>query len=307
MGVRTGQALGAVFVALLASAALAQRGRGANEYVVAGDGIIRVSVAGVPGRMRIDPAAFAVPLLDAPYANRARLRPGPFGFANLVGPKEIRGVTAVTRISLNGASPLKRRVGWTERPFYEGADGTIGPGGLPQQVIRFVLRPSLSGERTVTLPLVDEGGLLGGWGGMYALVQVGGTPMRVRFNPYHPHTLATAGAGVRIAAAHDGRIGGETRAVPIAYGVSRPVRTLRLGRPLQVGPLAIAALSVRTADFGNASAIREEGGDPDEIVVIGKKRRNEARDRLWLGADQLARCSSIVFDKRARQVRLTCA
>jgi hypothetical protein len=299
----------AVLVLLFASgaAAVAQLSRGAAEYVVSGNGIVPVNVGGVPGRARIDPAAFAMPLLNTGYANRARLKPGPFAFVNLVGPQEVRGVTAVARIGVDNAPPLKRRVGWTERPFFEGADATLGPGALRQPVIRFVLRPSLPGERTVALPLVDEGGMLGGWGGLYAMIQVGGQPLRVRFNPYHPHTLATAGAGVRIAASHDGRIGGETRSLPIAYGIRRPVRALQLERPLQVGPLSITALDVRTADFGNAGTIREQGGDPDEIVVTGRRKRNISRDRLWLGADQLQRCSSIVFDKKARRIRLTCA
>ena len=82
---------------------------------------------------------------------------------------------------------------------------------------------------------------------------------------------------------------------------------MRLGTPLAIGPFAISELGVRTADFGNASGIREEGGDPDEVVVTGDRRRNRGRDRVAIGADQLRNCSSITFDKRARQVRLTCA
>jgi hypothetical protein len=134
-----------------------------------------------------------------------------------------------------------------------------------------------------------------------------GERLRVRFNPHEPRTLATAGAAVRIANAYEGRVSGETAPAHIAFGISRPVRTMRLGRPLMLGPLAISELGVRTADFGNASVIREEGGDPDEVIVTGDRRRNRNRDRLSLGADQLARCSSIVFDKRRREIRLTCA
>ncbi len=302
---RRGFSLITVFASVAAAAAPALGQAG--ELVVAGDGIVPVTVNGVPGRARIDPAVPALPMLTADYAARIRLRAGPFAFGYLVGPQQVDGLSAVARIAVGaGARPRKRRVGFTRRPYLAGADGVIGPGGLPQQVIRFVLRPPVPGERTVALPLVNEGGLFGGWGGMYALVDVGGRPMRIRFNPHQPRTLATAGAGVRIAAARDGRIGGDSEAVEIAFGISRPVRTLRLGTPLQIGPLAISTLGVRTADFGDASAIREEGGDPDEIVVTGERDRDRRRDRLSLGADQLGRCSSIVFDRRARQVRLTC-
>jgi len=293
---------------LIAASLMLPAAAPAPELVVGGDGIVPATINGVSGRIRIDPAVPALPMLATGWADRARLRPGPFAFGYLVGPEQVDGVSAVARIGVGrGAAPRRRRVGWTRRPYLTVADGVIGPGGLPQRVIRFVLRPALPGERTVTLPLVDEGGLLGGWGGTYALIEVGGAPMRIRFDPHHPRTLATAGAGVRLAAAYDGRIGGEIESLEIAFGIRRPVRTLRLARPLAIGPLAIATLGVRTADFGSTASIREEGGDPDEIVVTGGRRRNVRRDRISLGADSLARCSSILFDKAARQIRLTCA
>ena len=292
----------------LVSTAAAGQPRPPQERVVSGDGIVTVNVNGAPGRLRIDPAAPALPILTTPYAGRARLRAGPFAFAYLVGPEQVRGLSAVGRIAVgDGARPRKRRIGWAARDYVPGADGVIGPGGLPEPVVRFVLRAALPGERTISLPLEDEGGLFGGWGGTYALVDLGGEPIRVRFNPNAPRTLATAGAAVRIANAYAGRVSGETAPAHIAFGISRPVRTMRLGTPFMVGPLAISELGVRTADFGNAAGIREEGGDPDEVVVTGDRRRNRGRDRLAIGADQLRNCSSITFDKRARQVRLTCA
>lgn len=297
---------GPILCLMLVSTAAAAQPR---ERVVSGDGIVTITVNGATGRIRIDPAAPALPILTLPFAmGQAHLRPGPFAFAYLVGPQQVEGRSAVGRIVIGeGARPRKRRIGWTARSYVEGADGVIGPGGVPEPVVRFVLRDPLPGERTMSFPLEDEGGLFGGWGGTYAPIDLDGAPLRVRFNPHEPRTLATAGAAVRIANAHDGRMGGETAPAHIAFGISRPVRTMRLGTPLMVGPLAISELGVRTADFGNAAGIREEGGDPDEVIVTGDRRRNRNRDRLSIGADQLRNCSSIVFDKRARQIRLTCA
>jgi hypothetical protein len=278
------------------------------ELVVAADGIVPATVNGVPGRIRIDPAVPSLALLSTRWANEAQLRPGPFAFGMMVGPQQVDGVTAVGRIGVgDGGEVRRRRIGWTRLPYTEAADGVIGPGGVPQNVIRFVLGPSQPGERTVALPLADEGGMFGGWGHSYALIELGGERLRVRFDPHHPRTLATAGAGVRLAQAFDGRVAGEVEPVTIAFGIARPVRTLRLGRPLQIGPLAIAELGVRTSDFGSAGSIREEGGDPDEIVVTADRRRDTDRDRITIGADLLSRCSAIVFDKRRREVRLTCA
>jgi hypothetical protein len=294
----------ALALACVSTAAAAQ----SQERVVSGDGIVTVTVNGATGRLRIDPAAPALPILTSPFAlEQAHLRPGPFAFVYLVGPEHVAGRSAVGRIAIGeGVRPRKRRIGWTGRPYVPDADGVIGPGGVPEPVVRFVLRPPVAGERIISLPLEDEGGLFGGWGGTYALIDLGGEPLRVRFNPNEPRTLATAGAALRIANLHDGRVGGETAPAHIAFGISRPVRNMRLGTPLVIGPFAISELGVRTADFGNASAIREEGGDPDEVVVTGDRRHNRNRDRLAIGADQLRNCSSITFDKRARQVRLSC-
>lgn len=285
--------------------ALAQRG--GAELVVSGDGIVPAAVNGVPGRIRVDPAAPAVPLLSTRWAGEAGLRPSMLAGRYAVGPQEVPGASAVARIGVGAGAPARRRrVGWTQRPYLTGADGVVGPGGLPQQVIRFQLRPARPGERTVAFRLVDEGGMFGGWGASYALVDLGGAPLRVRFDPHRPRTLATAGAGLRLAEALGGRLADDAQAVEIAFGIARPVRTLRLARPLTIGPLAIATLGVRTRDFGNAEGIQPDGGDPDEIVVTAPGRRTVARDRIALGADVLARCSSITFDRRARQVRLSC-
>ena len=290
------------------STTAASQSRPLPERVVTGDGIVPVTLNGVQGRIRIDPAAPALPMLTAPFAGQARLRAGPFTFAYMVGPRDVRGLSAVGRIALGeDARTRKRRVGWTGLSYVDGADGVIGPGGVPEPVVRFMLRPSVPGERTVTFPLEDEGGLLGGWGGSYALLDLEGQPLRIRFDPHAPRTLATAGAAVRIANAQDGIVSGDASPVHIAFGISRPVRTMRLGRPLAVGPLTLTELGVRTSDFGNTSTIREEGGDPDEVVVTGDRRRSSRWDRLVLGADELRLCSSIVFDRRRREVRLTCA
>ena len=289
---------------LLGGAADAPR----EELVVTGDGVVAATVNGAAGRIRIDPAVPSIAILGPDLAIRAGLRPSLFGFGYLVGPEQVNGATDVSRIAVGeGAEARRRRVGYTARPYTADAEGVIGPGGLPQPIVRFVLRPSLPGERTVALPLVEGGGLFGQWGHLYGEIDVGGSRLKVGFDPHHSRTLATAGAAVRIAAAHDGTIGGDTELREIAFGIERPVRTLRLGRPLAVGPIALSTLGVRTADFGNTASIREEGADPDEIVVTGGRRRNRDRDHVRLGADALERCSSIVFDKPAREVRLTCA
>lgn len=284
-----------------------------RERLVTGDAIVAVTIDGIPARLRIDPGAPGVPLISPELAERAGLKGGgmlAFGLGYGVGPISAMHRTQVVKLDA-GQGVFKRRVGWGKRRYAAVADGTIGPGDLPDPVIRFQFRESQPGERTMTLPMVDGGGMFGGFFGLYAEIVVGGEPLRVRFDPYHPRTLANAGAALRIAAAQDGRLTGDTVPLEIAFGIERPVRTMILARPLPLGPLSIATLGVRTADNGNANRIKDDSApekiDPDEIVVTAKgKKRDPNRDRLSIGADQLDRCSSLVFDKPAKQIRLTC-
>jgi hypothetical protein len=248
-------------------------------------------------------------MIDQEWASAAGLKGGMFGFMFGIGPERVTGVTGVTRIDF-GHGPQMQRIGWTKRRFAADVDGVGGAGSVPEAIVRFVLRPAIDGERTVTFPMVDQGGLMGGWSERFAIITVGGQPMRLRFDPHHPHTLATAGAGVRLAEAFGGTLSGAATWEEIAFGVERPIRRLTLARPLAIGPLSITSLGIRTSDSGNAGAITDGDApppDPDEIVVVAKGKRDWKRDRLALGADVLARCSSIVFDKAMKVVRLTCA
>ncbi|WP_166753166.1 hypothetical protein [Sphingomonas insulae] len=291
-----------------------------QERVVTGDGIIEVRLNGEPIRLRIDPAAPGMPLVSDAIATQRGFRMGRklgIGFGFNVGPTLVMSQTQVVRIAYGGGKPEKQRIGWTQRPFAAVADGSIGPGSLPEPVVRFALRPAQAGESTVTMRLEKLGfpmTLFGaGWVAAIGIVDVGGAPMRVRFDPHHARTLATAGAAVRLAQAYDGMLSGEGRATEIFFGVERPVRDLALRRPFRLGALAIDRLGARTGDFGSTAVIRDgdvaaPATDPDEIVVTAKgKKRDMRRDTISLGADQLRHCSSIVFDRNAGLVHLTCA
>lgn len=276
------------------------------ERVIAAGGIVRGTINGYPVTLRIEPGATAMPLIAADTAARVGLKGGMFGIAYAVGPERMRGRTGTGAID-TGSGAVKRRIGWTPRGFTAAAEGVIGPSGLSDPVVRFVLRAPQPGERTVTLAMMRQGGMAAGWGETYGRIDVGGVPLRVRFDPHHPQTLASAGAGVRIAAAQGGTLAGATARREIAFGIERPVRGMTLATPLAVGPLSIADLGVRTADFGSAMGIPDADADPDETVVSAGKKRDPGHDRLTIGADQLSRCSSIVFDKPAATIRLTCA
>lgn len=289
-----------VAIAALASAPAAER--------VITDTTLAADVGGAPLRLLIDPGAPAMPIISAEAAARAGLKAGPFAIGYRVGPVTVAGRSAVGRIGRGGA-PAKRRIGWTSAPYAAGYDGAIGPGGLPEPVVRFVLGPARAGERTVALPMESEGSIFGNWGAANAVVMVGGTPVRVRFSLRHEASIATAGAALTLANALGGTLDEGRSEAEIAFGVKRPVRPLRLAQPLEVGPIRLTNLLARTGDFGNAEGIAATGtaADPDEIVVTAKGERDTRRDRILIGRAALAGCSSLVYDKPARQVRLTCA
>ena len=262
---------------------------------------VAMKVGGVPARVRIDPGAPTLPVFTADFAERAGFRFGWIGLSARVGPVRVPGKTAVIRFDL-GSGEFKRRTSWFEAPFAEGADGTLGPGSLPAERIRFDLRPQQPGERTVDLPLASFGAT-----GMGVRLPLGGQQLDVRFTLLRQRTLATATAGSTIASAQAGSFDGPSESMKVHFEVERPVRRMKLAKPLQIGPLTLTGITVRTSDFGGTAGIAEgavAAPDPDEIVVVGQKKLKD----LWLeiGRDDLDRCSSILFDKKRRIVTLSC-
>ncbi|WP_425231013.1 hypothetical protein [Sphingomonas sp.] len=278
------------------------------ERIVTGDRLVAITVGGLPLRFRIDPGVPGLPLVAAPVAERLSLRGGgllALGVAFSIGHERFYGRTQVVRLGWNGTTAGKRRVGWLFRAYPLAVDGTIGPAGVPEQVVRFAFHAPRAGERTVTLPMAGGGGLFGDWFALGAAITVGGKPLMIRFDPDHALTLVTAPAGVRLAAANGGTLTAQTARQEIAYGVERPLRVMRLARPLAVGPLSLTSLAVRITDGGGANTIPEAGADPAEVMVTARGRQQPGV--MTVGADQLDRCSSLVFDKGARQVRLSCS
>ncbi|MBY0581536.1 MAG: hypothetical protein K2P68_01280 [Sphingomonas sp.] len=269
------------------------------DYIVRGDGVVPATVGGTPTRVRISPWAPAAPTLNPDFADRIGLHGGLFGFVVKVGTVKVKGQSSVTKLQF-GTTAFRRRVVWFERPYVRGADLAVGPGGLPVDIVRFQLRAPQPGERTVALPLIQKL-----FQPTYARIQLGKRDITILFDPAHERTLATAGAGQALADALGGQLTGETGQAEIAFGINRPIRLMRLNAPLAIGPLNLSAIALRISDNGSTGGIPDADADPDEIVVTAKKS-GDRRDVIIVGNDQLQRCSSIVFDKPAKQIRLTC-
>ncbi|MEZ0244581.1 MAG: hypothetical protein ACAH11_14495 [Sphingomonas sp.] len=294
------------FYALAGAALVLMGAKDPVEMTVSGNRTISIVAGGVAARMRIDPGAPTSPVFNPDFAQRAGFRAGWIGFQARIGPVRVNGFTAVIRLDFGPFVPggeFKRRVGWFGAPYVEDADGAVGPGALSADLVRFVLGPVQPGERTISIPLTDFGRA-----GMGSTLMAGGEKISVSFNLDRPRSFATASGGASIAASNGGRFDRDPETMPIHLGVVRPVRHMTLGSPLMVGPLSVDGLMVRTGDFGSAASIPEgevEEGDPDEIVVTGQKKR-KGEQRLLIGRDYLDRCSSILFDKSAKTVTLSC-
>jgi hypothetical protein len=288
---------------LMPLALLLATGPALPPLTVTGDRTFAASIRGTPMRLRVEPGAASAPVFNMDFAARARLSTSIFGAVIQIGPVELPGWTTTARIDMAGTS-FTRRGAWFNRPYISGADAAIGPGGLPMEVIRFQLAAPRPGERTVALPLADFGRA-----GMGANLVVGDTKIPVRFSLDRDSSVATAAAGAAIADAFSGSFDRPAEKMRLQFGIERPVRHLALARPLALGPLSLDGLMVRTTDFGSTAGIPEaeaEGQDPSEILIIGEKNKSKRLHRLEIGRDQLDRCSSLVFDKRAKTLTLSC-
>lgn len=289
-----------------------------HERVVRMGETVPISVNGQVRRVRLEPAAPGLLLLTQDYADAASLKTG--GLFQImpiyaVGDARVVAKTAVARFAWREGKPSKRRVGWAPLPYADGIDAVMGPAGLDDPVVRFQLHAPRPGERTVAMPMGSVSGWFGSWYGLRAEVTVGGAPLMVRFDPLRARTVANALAGQRLARAFGGRFDGSAVPQEIAFGIERPVRPMALARPVDIGPLKLSRIWVRTVPdllSGGSTAGIKEAGDPDEIadpadvVVMAKKGKKPRAGTLTLGADQLDRCSALVFDKPEKEIRLTC-
>lgn len=283
----------------------------ANDVVVCAIGernnTIPIRVNGVEGTMLIDPGGPTSPSCNSDFMINARVTgygPAPIG---RVGPIRINGRYDDV-VYFSAGRSFMRATTWGDRPAVDGADCVMGPGGLDAAVVEFRLGPARQGQRTHAIPIYRP--RRNQWDGrVTGRLDVAGLPVNVRFDTLRELTALTAPAARIIAPAYGGTVEGDVQDTDIWWGVRRPVRRLRTRQILTVGPLSLDTLYVRVSDYGHANALASV--DPDEIghddvVVTGQRPRNDGIRILRVGRDDLSRCASIVFDKPAGQILLTC-
>lgn len=275
-----------------------------SELQVRAGETVAVTINDQPVRILIEPDAISIPTLNADVAQRLGLKPSMIGYIYVIGPERIGFHTDNVPYRV-GEAAFKRRTSFSNRQLVNGADGVAGPATFPFRRTILTLRDPQPGDRAITFPLDDEMGRTQ----TGTMINVDGRPIYVAFSFARAESLVTATGGKWIADANGGRFDGEAREAPILYGVSRPIRSLKLDRPLMLGELEVRNLAVRVSDLGSSQGIAEEAApeqDPNEIVVTGDSKRKPGRQRIYVGMDTIGHCASITYDFDAKTVTLMC-
>jgi hypothetical protein len=261
--------------------------------------IINAEINGRPVRLEVDTRFPRGIALSTAAAERLRVRRVPF-LAIAIGIEgsdaTMRGRLARPRVTFPGGAELDTEstrafAGIFPAPVSTRADGVIGPGALPYDVVTITLGPDQPDARDITFQIGEDDEL---WAPQ---VEVGGQSLRVLFAMSErasiinrPATRVFDGAGSITSV-------GEVVPMPFMLGLNTLMQPVETSLAMQGLPLAPAYARTNAPLLG---AVEE-----DAFVV-------SAEDRNWppsliVGRAALSRCSSISVDRRARQMTLRCA
>lgn len=262
------------------------------------DPTVTVDVAGTPLRLRVGLEHKDV--IELNPAAAARL-PLPFepGFDAQVGRERLSGIAAGAEAAIDGRRFLAL-VASHGRDCCAGVDGAIGVGLLPYASVLFRrAQPTQSETRTLAMAISTERGL--------ESAALAASPyVTAQFSLERADSVATAAAGVILARAHGGtRDAGYGRSIA-AFGISRPVQTVRFARPVTIAGFSYDALITRTADFAGRNEFPRPAGEAGDIVVNRKRAPQDAWPVVLIGRDRLDRCDQIRFDRVPLQLSLRC-
>lgn len=261
---------------------------------------VTMEVNGRATMVEVAPDGPGSPIVNTAVARELGFKGSLIAGAHLVGTTRINANSNLAQLDFGNGTTAKRRVFWFERDWTRIAEGRVGPMVLPYDVVSYRLRPSLAGEREITLPM--EMAMLPNLSTRQA---VNGVEIRFVFAFDRPQTMLTASAGALLAESNRGRMVGDAYPMLLEMGIMRPVRAMEFDQPVMLGTLPLRNLVVRTQDTGSTAAIPDKSRDPDEIVVTGGKNKKAGR-QVIIGTDSLRHCSMLTFDKPARLIRLSC-
>jgi hypothetical protein len=232
--------------------------------------------------------------LNAAAAERLHVRRVPF-VAIAIGIEgsdaTIRGRVARPRVIFAGREATRAFAGLFPAPVSARADGVIGPGVLPYDILTISLGPEPAAVRDIVLPLDDADD----W---HARANVGGRSVFVGFNP---------GMGASVFNRPAAWMYDETGAIPAAGDLAETPLILGLStmmQPVQT-ELTLEGLPLGSA-FARTNAPLLGASEPDAIMVHAEAH-DPPRPSITLGREALSHCAYIRVDRRAKRLTLHCA
>lgn len=254
--------------------------------------IIDATINDRPVRLEVDPRLPDVLVLSGDAAARLGVRRLPLASAvvSVDGGSSIRGRIARPRIVFGGRAS-RALAGVFLAPVTSRADGVIGPGALPFEVVTITLNPAPGELREIVFPVRDADD----WN---VVSRFGGEELRIRFGVVDRETVFNRSAARILDRAGVIRASGDLAETPLILGLSARMQPVQTDETFQ--GLALAPTLARTGEplLGmlepDAIVVEAEGADPPPPSVI-------------VGAAALERCASISVDRRTRRLTLRCA
>jgi hypothetical protein len=277
---------------VLAVIGLAQPANAQTSITLAADPspIVAAEINGRPIRLEVDlrmPSGLA---LSNTSAERLRVRRVPFVAISIgiEGGATIRGRLSRPRLQFEGEDS-RAFAGIFPAPVTDRADGVIGPGALPYDIITITLGPDQPSTRDIVFPLEDADNWV-------TEAQVGGETVKIGFDLTHSASVFNRTASRRFDSSGAIVSNGELAEQSMILGLRtlmQPVDT-----QLSVSGLALAPAYART----NAPLL---GVESETIVVHADA--DERTPGLTIGRQALAHCVSISVNRRTKQLTLRCA
>ena len=255
--------------------------------------LIDAQINNRPVRLEVDPRMPDMLVLSTVAAERLRVRRLPFAQVRVGvdGGGSMDGRIARPNIRFDQRS-ARNFAGIFAVPVSTRADGVIGPGSLPYDVVTLRLGADAATTRDIVMQLEDPDQ----W---FAQVDVGGQSLRLMFDVTNDASIFNRPAARLFDRAGLIPVSGELVERPLILGLStnmQPVTTELSVHGLSLGPTYARTISPLL-------------GALEEDAIIAEGEASETPPTLTLGrAAQLqAGCSSISVNRRTRQLTLRCA
>ncbi|MDA9918370.1 hypothetical protein N9D37_00580 [Erythrobacter sp.] len=262
--------------------------------------LVTITIDGRQTVMEVAPDGPNSPIVNAEVATELGKKGSLVNGRHMVGRTAVSASSNMARIDYGDGDVTKNRIFWFERDWTKVGEGRMGPGLMPQDIVTYRLSESQPNEQTIALPFVKHG--RAGYRSETVIDDIT-IPVILTFD--RPETMVTASTGALMASFYGGQMSGDPRDIELEMSFMRPARSMEFAAPIMIGELALSDVVVRTTDTGSTANIPDKDQDPNEIVVTAKSKRKPLHG-IFLGTASFANCSTLTFDKKRDEIRLTC-